>query len=202
MEKQEIKKKMNEVVAKIKVNSKDQHYADALIDTLLSLKGQYDIEPTLVHIPSDDVVSKMEGETFRICLCKNGEAIYHMKGGMDIVVQPKANSLYQFLSDVATMQEQFDALDDESKELITQDIMASTYVLNIPFLAFGDLDFKYALANYIVNYLVGLQDKMLNEVELQDETPEENARFEEATMALENTLKELKDGEKTDVERV
>lgn len=195
MGKAELKKQMNEVVAKIKVNSKDAHYADKLVDMLLSLKGQLDIEPTLIHIPSDDIVEKLESETFRLALCKSGDVVYHLKGGMDIVVQPKAESLYNYLVDTIRMQEGIKALDEEQQKILENDVIASTYVLNIPFLAFGDLEFKYKLANIVIDYLVELQDKMLKDAELQEETPVENTLFEEATMALEEMKNEAVDGE-------
>lgn len=190
MDKKELKGKLDEVVAKIKVNSKDKHYADALVKELLSVKGQLDIEPTLIHLPVDDVVKKMESETFRIALLKSGEAVYHLKGGMDIVVQPKANSLYTFLSNMIELQEELDNFTEEERKLLLDDITASTYVLNIPFIAFGDLDFKYKLAEVVVNYLVSLQDEYINDVELQDETPDKNSIFEEAVMAFEEIVKE------------
>lgn len=193
MDKKELKGKLDEVVAKIKVNSKDKHYADALVKELLSVKGQLDIEPTLIHLPVDDVVKKMESETFRIALLKSGEAVYHLKGGMDIVVQPKANSLYTFLSNMIELQEELDNFTEEERKLLLDDITASTYVLNIPFIAFGDLDFKYKLAEVVVNYLVSLQDEYLNDVELQDETPDKNSIFEEAVMAFEEIVKEETD---------
>lgn len=193
MDKKELKGKLDEVVAKIKVNSKDKHYADTLVKELLSVKGQLDIEPTLLHLPVDDVVKKMESETFRIALLKSGEAVYHLKGGMDIVVQPKANSLYTFLSNVIELQDELDNLTEEERNLLLDDITASTYVLNVPFIAFGDLDFKYKLAEVVVNYLVSLQDEYLNDVELQDETPDKNSIFEEAVMAFEEIVKEETD---------
>lgn len=195
MGKAELKKQLDEVVAKIKVNSKDKHYADTLISHLLSLKGQIDIEPTLIHLPSEDVVQKLEGETYRIALCKSGEVVYHLKGGMDIVVQPKASSLYNFLVDTISIQDAIKDLDKEQQENIEKDIVASTYVLNIPFMAFGDLEFKYKLASSVVEYLVGLQDSLLDKAELQEETPRENSLFEEATMALEEMKNEAVDGE-------
>jgi hypothetical protein len=195
MDKQELKEKLNDVVAKIKVNSKDQHYADTLVKQLLSLKGQIDVEPTLIHLPSDDIVQKMESDTFRIAILKSGEVVYHLKGGMDIVVQPKAHSLYEFLTGIVSIQDELEKLSDEERNLILQDVTASTYVLNIPFIAFGDLDFKYKLANDVIDYLVSLQDKYVDNAELQDETPDKNNLFEEAVMALEELKEDKVDGE-------
>jgi hypothetical protein len=198
--KQKLNKKIKEVINQIKTNSKDQHYANTLINELMSLKGQLDIEPTLIHLPLDEVVSKIEGENFRICVCKGGEAVYHMKGGVDIVVQPSANSLYSYLVGMTQIQDELEKLSDEEKELIHNDIMASTYVLNIPFLAFGDLDFKYKLTNIVLDYLAGLNEKMINEAELQDETPAQDAAFEEAVVAIEDMVKQIGDGEKNSIQ--
>ena len=183
---------MNEVVAKIKANSKDAKYASKLVDSLLSLKGQMDIEPTLIHLPVSEIVDKIEGETYRICLCKSGEAVYHMKGGMDIVVQPSANSLYNYLTDVIEVQS-LDVLNEEEKNLFMQDVVASSYVLNIPFIAFSDLDLKYKLANLIIDYLAELQKRAFEDVVLQEETPVENEQFKNATLALEALAKEVED---------
>ena len=186
MEKTEIKSKMNEVIAKIKANSKDAKYAGKLIESLLSLKGKSGIEPTLIHLPISEVIEKIEGETYRICLCKSGEVVYHMKGGMDIVVQPKANSLYTYLSDMIGVESKLDELSEEDRALFMDDVIASTYVLNIPFFAFGDLDLKYKLANFIIDYLEEFYGNAIENTELQDETPIENAMFEEAVLELDS----------------
>lgn len=195
----EIKKDIDEIVAKIKKNSKDAHYADTLINTLLSLKGQYDIEPTLIHLPSDDLDKKIEGDSFRICVCKSGEAVYHMKGGVDIVVQPKANSLYTYLVEMVEIWDKLGGLEADERQIVEDDLMASAYVLNIPFIAFGDLNFKYKLANETVNYLAELQERLIKNPNLQDETPIENASFEEAMIAIDGAIKDVENGKKDSI---
>lgn len=195
----EIKKEIDEIAAKIKKNSKDAHYADTLINTLLSLKGQYDIEPTLIHLPSTDLDKKIEGEAFRICICKSGEAVYHMKGGVDIVVQPKANSLYTYLVEMVEIWDKLNNLEAEERQIIEDDLTASAYVLNIPFIAFGDLEFKYKLANETIDYLAGLQQKMIDNPTLQEETPIENAHFEEAMVAMDEAIKDIENGKKDSI---
>jgi hypothetical protein len=56
---------------------------------------------------------------------------------------------------------------------------------------FNDPEFLFKIANSVVEWLLGLQDKM-QEMELQDETPQENAEFKNATMAFEDLKEEIK----------
>jgi hypothetical protein len=187
MEKEELKKDLKEVVAKIKTNSKDQHYADVLIDKLLSIKGQLGIEPTRLYLPMSDIIDSVESKTFRIEIFKSGEAIYHLKGGMDVIVRPNATSLYSYLTHIVALQNGHteEEITDEMRDLIVADLEASSLVLNIPFFAFGDFEFKYKLAEMVVDYLNKLQVEEVDNAELQDPTPVEDSNFEETVRTLE-----------------
>ena len=51
----QLQQKLKEVKAKIKTNSKDAHFAEALIDELVGLQKQADIEPVELIVPSAEV---------------------------------------------------------------------------------------------------------------------------------------------------
>lgn len=191
MNKKEIKSKIDEIKAQIKANSKDAHFADTLTNELLSLKGQYEHQPTMVHVAMDEVVDTLEGNTFTIYKTKSGVSGFHLKGGYDIVVQPRVESMNGALKAYIDYQSIVEKLSEEELGSYTADLLASQFVLTLPMYAFTDLDFKFKIADMFADYMKGMQDKFLDGVELQDETPTENIAFEDATTALENIKTDL-----------
>lgn len=190
MDKKEIKTKIDEIKAQIKANSKDAHFAETLTNELLSLKGQYEHQPVMVHVAMDEIVDTMDVDTFTIYKTKSGVAGFHLKAGYDIVVQPRVEKMNGALSTYVDYQSNVEKLTEDELTHYNADLLASQYALTLPMYAFADLDFKFKLANMFVDYLKNLQDKFLADAELQDETPEENIAFEDATKALE----EIKEG--------
>lgn len=185
MEKKEIKAKIDDIKAQIKSNSKDAHFAEKLIGDLLSLKGQYEHQPTMVNVAMDDIIGTLEGNTFTIYKTKSGDTGFHLKAGYDIVVRPTVESLNKSLAAFVDYQKEMDSLSEEEREWYKQDLIATQFCLTIPMYAFADMDFKFKVANMYADYMLKVQTDLLDNVELQEETPEENKRFEEATKGLE-----------------
>lgn len=185
MEKKEIKAKIDDIKAQIKANSKDAHFAEKLIGDLLSLKGQYEHQPTMVNVAMDDIIGTLEGNTFTIYKTKSGDTGFHLKAGYDIVVRPTVESLNKSLAAFVDYQKEMDSLSEEERECYEQDLIATQFCLTIPMYAFADMDFKRKVANMFADYMLKVQTDFLDNVELQEETPEENKRFEEATKGLE-----------------
>ena len=191
MDRNEIKAKIEEVKAQLKSNSKDAHFAEKLIGDLLSLKGQYEHQPTMVHVAMDDILGTLEGNTFTIYKTKSGDTGFHLKAGYDIVVRPTVESMNQSLATFVDYQKEMDSLSEKKREWYEQDLVATQFCLTIPMYAFADMDFKYKVANMFADYMLESQNKLLDNVVLQDETPEENKAFEQATMGLETIKSEL-----------
>lgn len=191
MDRNEIKTKIEEVKAQLKSNSKDAHFAEKLIGDLLSLKGQYEHQPTMVHVAMDDILGTLEGNTFTIYKTKSGDTGFHLKAGYDIVVRPTVESMNQSLATFVDYQKEMDSLSEKEREWYEQDLIATQFCLTIPMYAFADMDFKYKVANMFADYMLEIQNKLLDNVVLQDETPEENKAFEQATMGLETIKSEL-----------
>lgn len=185
MEKKEIKAKIDDIKAQIKANSKDAHFAEKLIGDLLSLKGQYEHQPTMVNVAMDDITGTLEGNTFTIYKTKSGDTGFHLKGGYDLVVKPTVESLNKSLASFIDYKDEVEKLTEDEREWYENDLIASQFCLTIPIYAFADLDFKYKVANMYADYMLKVQTDLLDNVELQEETPEENKRFEEATKGLE-----------------
>lgn len=189
MRKKEIKSKIDEIKAQIKSNAKDAHFAETLVNELLSLKGQLEHKPTMVNVNLEDIVDTLEGNTFTIYKTKNGDTGFHLKAGYDIVVRPTVESLNKSLASFVDYKDVIDKLTEEERGCYEHDFIATQFCLTIPMYAFADMDFKFKVANMFADYMRKLQTDLLDNVKLQDETPEENKIFEEATKGLE-TLKE------------
>ena len=193
MDKKELTKKLNDVKKRIKANSKDVHFAETLIDEVLSLKGQLGIEPTIVHIPTDDVVKTLKGDTFEMSLTKHGDAIYHVYGGYTLIADgQRMLSLANTIADYIINQDLVKDLDDKERELYDLDLSATAYVLNIPMFAFSDPDLKYDLASKIVSWFRETYEKTM-EQPLQEETREQDVAFEDAAKAIDNMKASIKE---------
>lgn len=193
MDKKELTKKLNDVKKRIKANSKDVHFAETLIDEVLSLKGQLGIEPTIVHIPTDDVVKTLKGDTFEMSLTKHGDAIYHVYGGYTLIADgQRMLSLANTIADYIINQDLVKDLDDKERELYDLDLSATAYVLNIPMFAFSDPDLKYDLASKIVSWFRETYEKAM-EQPLQEETREQDVAFEDAAKAIDNMKASIKE---------
>lgn len=182
---------MEETKAKLKANSKDAHFADALISDLLSIKGQLEHQPTLVHIAEDDIVDRFDGAHFEMCVTNDGTAVYRTRGGYTIVADYALTSLNNTIRNFISLSKNDVKLSDDELEAVLLDLDANAHVLNIPMLAFSDIDFKFELAKMVINFLRETYDKAM-EAPLQDETPEENKVFKDGITAIHDTVDELK----------
>lgn len=182
MGKEELKKQLEEVVAQIKTNSKDAKFADKLVDKLLSLKGQIDVEPTRIHIPEKDVVKEYDNDSLRFVRCR-GCIIFQAKGGYSVIVQPRMTALFEHLSVLLDMKDRYEELSDEEKKSYDMLYSATVYVLEAPMFAVGEDEMFFGIASDVIKRLNDFTEKQLNK-ELQEETPKENAEFENLNEVL------------------
>jgi hypothetical protein len=188
MDKQKLRTKLEEIQNNIKANSKDADYAETLLNELLSTHGQLKHEPTLVHIPLSSIEKKCEGDTFTMSITKDGKAVYHTRGGYTVIADATYTSLFDTIYHLIDYINGAVKLDDELKVIMDGDVVATSYVLNIPLYAMGDYEFKVDLFNKTYEYLTkAILDA---ESELQDETYKENIEFKEAVEALQNLKNE------------
>lgn len=184
-----MKQKLEETKAKLKANSKDAHFADTLISDLLSLKGQIEHEPTLVHVALDDIQKEFKGDTYEMGITKDGQAIYHVYGGYTIVVDPRMIGLHEELCRFLNLEDNTEEYTEEERDLILTDREVSAWVLSAPMYAFSSIDLKYKIATDIVEWLNAQTQEMLN-AELQPEDASKNAEFEGAVNEI-NAFNEM-----------
>lgn len=118
MAEQQLQEKLKAVKAKIVANSKDAHFAESLIDELVSLQKQADIEPVELIVPCAEVERKHQiddvtslTKTLRGYLYKHGETSY-------VYVPFGPNQLYNAMVD-------FDALLSKPERTEEEDLLIS-----------------------------------------------------------------------------
>lgn len=191
MDKKILKERLDDLVKQIKVNSKDAHFADKLIGDLLSVKGQMGVEPIALDCGKE--VDEWRGETFRITLTDRG-VLYHEYGGYSVFVTPNNTALYDVLADLVENKDEYAELEGEKKENFESLLAIIAYNVSLPRIAFMDKDFPQEIALKTIEFLRKMYDDLMNK-ELQEETPNEDANFKEATLALEDLKEAAKDGE-------
>lgn len=182
MDKNKLKTKLEEVKNLIKTNSKDADYAETLLNELLSTHGQLKHEPTLVHVPLKDIEKEADGETFVMATTKDGKAIYHTRGGYTVIADSNYSSLFYTIYNLIDYINGTVELDEETKNILEADTIATSYILNIPMYVMDDFEYKASLFENVLNYLTKRVEE--SEKELQDETPDENREFQNAVEAL------------------
>lgn len=134
-------------------------------------------------------LGRFEGETFFIAEHEFG-AVYHVYNSMEIKVSSTQTALFETLVDIVRHQDVYSKLEGEEKEHFDLNLSAIVYILSCPLYAFASAEFTYDVAAVIVKQLRLVYEKAM-ETELQDETPDEDKQFENATKALEELKKQV-----------
>lgn len=177
MNKEELKKRIEELKNQIKTNSVDKHFAEKLLEDLVSAKGQYDVEEAELIIPKKDVVKEYDFDSFKFVRTKKG-ILFHVRGGFDTFVSIRMTSLYERLSSLLELKDRYENLVEEERKAYDSIFTANYYVLSMPFLLspFDEEFFEAASKN--IEVLNNAYEKYVKNAELQEETPAEDAEFE------------------------
>ena len=175
-------------INQIKTNSKDAKFADKLIDKLLSLKGQYDIEPTRLHVPEKDVIKEYDNDNIRIVKCKDC-IIWQQKGGHIVVVYPTMRAEYEFLEGMLDLKDNYDKLSDDMKAAYDGAYFGYSILSQLPTIMVTN-DKWFARASILASWGVARFVKEQLDEPLQEETPIENAEFDTKMEVANELLKE------------
>ena len=96
----QLQQKLKEVKAKIKTNSKDAHFADALIDELVGLQKQADVEPVELIVPCAEVEHAYQIDDVTT-LVKTPKCYLYKHGGLSYIWVPFGlNTLWQTMNEL------------------------------------------------------------------------------------------------------
>lgn len=97
---EQLQQKLKEVKAKIKTNSKDAHFADALIDELVGLQKQADIEPVELIVPCAEVEHAYQIDDVTT-LIKTAKGYLYKHGNLSYIWVPFGlNTLWQTMNEI------------------------------------------------------------------------------------------------------
>lgn len=190
MDKEKIKKELDEAITKLKSICNDSHHADSLIDTILSKKGQLDIKEVELIVEKKDTVKEYDFDSFKYIRNKKG-ILLHCKGGYSMFVTPRMQTLYGHLSKILDWKDQYENLPESSKQKY-DDIFSGTFALcSIPCNAFLDDDFAFDMATKYIAFIREHAEKLLN-TPLQEEDHEKDCDFQDEIKFNENLNKNKK----------
>lgn len=187
----DIDSKLEEVKSQIKANSKDAHFAEALIEELLSLKGQKDHQPMYLCVPEKEVVKTYDFGAFSISNCKGG-ILFHAKGGLDTYVTPRMRALYDHLALLVSMKEEYAELSEESLKAYNTLFATITTLLMTPIMAPITAKGLVDTSNAVVE-IFDREAKILANQPLMEEDYHANAEFDNMIAATEVLKKMGKD---------
>lgn len=179
---------IEQAINQIKTNSKDAKFADKLIDKLMSLKGQYDVEPTRIHIPEKDVIKEYDNDNIRIVRCK-GCIIWQHKGGHVVVVYPTMRAEYEFLEGMLDLKDNYDKLSDDMKAAYDGAYFGYSILSQLPTIMVTN-DKWFARSSILASWGLARFVKEQLEEPLQEETHKENAEFDTKMEVAEELLKD------------
>lgn len=180
-------KEVKDIIKLIKANSKDVHYAEKLIKELQAVT-----EPTLLHLPTSEVLDKIEGETFTLYSTAQG-ILYHQVNGFDILLPYNAstgNIIARLKWLIDNKEEINNASEDEKKYYLASMLdVASTFQFIVG-LWIPDKKMEDFRINTVVAYMEIL-DNILKEStsELQQQDPEKDGEFKDVALAIEEVKK-------------
>lgn len=190
-----LKKKIKEKKAQLVSIAKDAHFAEALIDDLLSLKGQLAIEPTELYLPCKNVYEEIKTDTYIIKLMSNG-ILVSFKSGMTTYIEPYCKALYTEMVELITERKRImgiaeDERTEEDKEMFESVDTAFQAVMQCflsPIMGAISPEILFAVASEQIKAFKKFADETL-EKPLNEETTEEhfkNAEARDMTETLNN----------------
>lgn len=183
----DLKKELLLVKEEIIQMTNDSEKASKLINRLLGIKGALDTNPIELNVGKK--IDSLEGNSFSIIKTDQG-ALYKEIGGYAVFTTPSFH-LYNVLVDF--VENQNAEIDKELKEDYETMLEIIGYCLQMPKYIPHDFQLSVDVATGVVQSLEKLQKKYIDNAELQDETPIENADFVETLKALRTIKETLKD---------
>lgn len=192
--KKQILERINEIKKQIKTNSKDAHFAETLCDELVQKVKEWKHEP-LQTADLGKEIDRIEGNTFYIAKHENG-VLFHGRNLYDFVL-PYSNYTQNMSGLANWLIENKQSIDNDEKDMqefyknTLQDFEYSFRMLLDMWLGYASTEkLKFDILGKYYTYL-NEWVKQAMEQPLQEETPELNAEFKEATLAMEDVKETL-----------
>ena len=198
----QLKKKLQEKTKQLTAISKDAHFAESLIEDILSLKAQMCVEATELYVREKDVIEVFDFDSVCFKVCTTG-ILFHAKSGYTTWIEPRCRSLFGEIVEMlkakkeilALSEEERKRLDSEELEMKEQFFNAWVHTLEMPVAASVSPKILFDTASAFLKSFREETDRMLNqplhEENIQDLI--ENSNAQQAEELLDGLAEQMKE---------
>ena len=199
-----IQKKLLEKTKQLTAISKDPHFAESLIEDILSLKAQMCIEATELYVREKDVVEVLDFDSVCFKVCTTG-ILFHAKSGYTTWIEPRCRALFGEIvemlkakkENLALSEEERKNFDAEELDMREQFFNAWVHTLEMPVAASISPKILFETAAAFLKSFREETDRMLNQP-LHEENVQDlidNANAQHAEELLDGIAEQVKEEE-------
>lgn len=197
-----MKKKLQEKTKQLTAISKDAHFAESLIEDILSIKAQMCVEATELYVREKDVIEVFDFDSVCFKVCTTG-ILFHAKSGYTAWIEPRCRALFGEIVEMLKAKKEILALSEEERknfdteelEMKEQFFNAWVHTLEMPVAAAISPKILFDTAAAFLKSFREETDRMLNQP-LHEETTQDlidNANAQQAEELLDGLAEQMKD---------
>ena len=182
--------------------SKDAHFAESLIEDILSLKAQMCIEATELYVREKDVIEVLDFDSVCFKICTTG-ILFHAKSGYTTWIEPRCRALFGEIVEMLKAKKEILALSEEERknfdaeelDMREQFFNAWVHTLEMPVAASVSPKILFDTATAFLKSFREETDRMLNQ-QLHEENVQdliENANAQQAEELLDGIAEQMKE---------
>lgn len=185
-----MKEQQTEALNKLKTICNDTHFAEELLDRIISLQKQMDVEATEIIVPVKEVIKEYSFGAFTFIRCKT--CVIFKSTGYRVIVRPYLKALYDHIISLLDMKDNEEKLSPEAKEVMEGMLNITILALSMPLDFFVNEDYMFNVANYVTNQKYEMYRK-ISETVLKEETEQDviaNEDFKQDALESEKVREE------------
>ena len=197
-----LQKKLLEKTKQLTAISKDPHFAESLIEDILSLKAQMCVEATELYVREKDVVEVLDFDSVCFKICTTG-ILFHAKSGYTTWIEPRCRALFGEIVEMLKAKKEILALSEEERknfdaeelDMREQFFNAWVHTLEMPVAASVSPKILFDTATAFLKSFREETDRMLNQ-QLHEENAQDlidNANAQQAEELLDGIAEQMKD---------
>ena len=197
-----LQKKLLEKTKQLVAISKDAHFAESLIEDILSLKAQMCIEATELYVREKDVVEVLDFDSVCFKICTTG-ILFHAKSGYTTWIEPRCRALFGEIVEMlkakkeilALSEEERNSLDSEEIEMKEQFFNAWVHTLEMPVAASVSPKILFDTATAFLKSFREETDRMINQPLHEENVQDliENSNAQQAEELLDGLAEQMKE---------
>lgn len=197
-----MKKKLQEKTKQLTAISKDAHFAESLIEDILSIKAQMCVEATELYVREKDVIEVFDFDSVCFKVCTTG-ILFHAKSGYTAWIEPRCRALFGEIVEMLKAKKEILALSEEERknfdaeelEMKEQFFNAWVHTLEMPVAASISPKILFDTASAFLKSFREETDRMLNQP-LNEENAQDlidNANAQQAEEILDGLAEQMKE---------